>query len=240
MKRPFLFGLALAVASSACDGNVTGSTTQSTTSSTGGSSAEGGGGAASTGGTGGASSTGSTGGEATAGAGGAGGSSPCVEPEPLAPECSLGPKPASCGCAEEATALLPALAAAAKGAFEAGGALCGSAIPIPAVPPAGNYYRPCLQPGVDFQTGDSTTGWICLAFDMPSPIHCRYTYTQGSSPLTAARGGPDPVSGPESFEVSAEGDDDGDNVTSAFAITGQLDASGEMVLSPMFVDQPGE
>lgn len=168
-------------------------------------------------------------------------SGPCVEDAPFAPQCSNSAVVLTkCGCAEEALALLPMIAAAAKAAHEASGALCGSALPVPVVTPAGTYYMPCTGPGTDFQTGDSENGWVCLQVELPGPLHCRYAYTKGASPVTAASGGPDVVSTPESFEVSAEGDDDGDSITSAFAITGELQADGTMAIHPMFVHQPDE
>lgn len=104
--------------------------------------------------------------------------------------------------------------------------LCESAIPVPAVVPAGVKYQPG-RGGVDFDTGDATTGWKCLKFAMTMPMYYQYSYTKGSSPISAARGGPT-VSGAESFEAAAQGDLDGDHETSAFTIVGQTDAAGEL------------
>lgn len=174
------------------------------------------------------------------GAGGGGGNTLCTEPDPIAPACLLGPGQAVCKCSDEAAILLPMLANAAQSAFITGGDLCWSAISVPATVPAAKYYVPCSQFATDFHTGDVDTGWICLGISMPETIHCRYTYTKGSSPVTVAHGGPNGVNGAESFEVAAEGDQNGDGITSAFTITGQVNAGGQLVISPMFADKPQE
>ncbi len=109
-------------------------------------------------------------------------------------------------------------------------ALCASAAPVPATPPAGVKYQPGTG-GVDFDTGDSVTGWKCLRFSMTQAVYYKYTYTKGSSPLSSAKGSTATVSAPESFEAGAEGDLDGDAVTSVFAIVGQEDAAKEMRLA---------
>lgn len=109
-------------------------------------------------------------------------------------------------------------------------ALCASATAVPATPPAGVKYQPGTG-GVDFDTGDSVTGWKCLRFSMTQAVYYKYTYTKGSSPLSSAKGSTATVSAPESFEAGAEGDLDGDAVTSVFAIVGQEDAAKEMRLA---------
>jgi len=63
---------------------------------------------------------------------------------------------------------------------------------------------------------------------MKSPIRYRYSYRAGGGYLGPARGGPDP--GPDGFEVAAEGDLDGDGITSLFTITGQFDPTWNSVL----------
>jgi type IV pilus assembly protein PilA len=106
-------------------------------------------------------------------------------------------------------------------------ALCLNATPVPATVPAGVKYQPGTG-GVDFDTGDSISGWKCLKFSMTQAIYYRYTYTKGSSPLSSAKGLTPTVAAAESFEAGAEGDLDGDATTSAFAIVGQADAANEM------------
>jgi hypothetical protein len=164
----------------------------------------------------------------------------CLEDGLLTVPGSNSPIPAKCGCAQEAIQVLPALAAAAKASFLATGSLCGGTFPVPSSVPHDVYYMPGAAEGMDFHTGDATLGWKCLGVAMPQVIHCQYSYTKGASPRTAAAGGPHEVSAPESFEVAAEGDSDGDAATGILAITGQLDASGDFTLYPMLVVDPEE
>ncbi len=108
-------------------------------------------------------------------------------------------------------------------------ALCGTASIVPAAGiPAGTKYQPGTGNGVDFDSGDSITGWKCLKFSMTQAIYYRYSYTKGNSPVTSSHGGTPTVSGGESFETAAEGDLDGDAAPSAFALVGQADAANEM------------
>lgn len=114
--------------------------------------------------------------------------------------------------------------------------LCESAEPVPAIVPSGHKYQPSSLAGEDFQRGDQATGWPCLKFSLTAPHYYRYTYRRGSGYLGPKRGGPDP--GPNGFEVSAEGDLDGDGVTSLFTLAGKIDrTTGELVVSPqLFID----
>jgi type IV pilus assembly protein PilA len=112
-------------------------------------------------------------------------------------------------------------------------ALCTSttsAAGVPAVPPAGTKYQPGTG-GVDFDTGSGTDGWKCLKFSMTQAIYYKYTYVKGGSPLTQAKGGSPTVGAGETFEAGAEGNLDGDAVTSAFTLVGQADAANEMRIS---------
>jgi type IV pilus assembly protein PilA len=115
-------------------------------------------------------------------------------------------------------------------------ALCGSAVApgVPAVIPVGTKYQPgtgSQGAGVDFDTGTAVAGWKCLKFSMTQAIYYRYMYTKGSSPVTSAHGLNPVVADPESFEASAEGDLNGNGVTSAFVLVGAKDAAGEMRLA---------
>jgi len=58
------------------------------------------------------------------------------------------------------------------------------------------------------------------------PHYYQYSYSQRGPYKGPARGGPDP--GPNGFEAVAEGDLDGDGVTSLFTTTGTVDARGEL------------
>jgi len=68
-----------------------------------------------------------------------------------------------------------------------------------------------------------------LRFTLERPSYYQYDYRVGSGYKGPSRGGPDPGKG--GFEVSAEGDLDGDGKTSLFTMTGQI-VGGEIVLSP--------
>lgn len=121
-------------------------------------------------------------------------------------------------------------AAAGGNSTGANHALCGTATPVPAAIPKGTKYQPGTGT-VDFDTGDSITGWKCLKFSMTQAIYYKYSYTKGSSPVTSSHAGSPTVSAAESFEAAAEGDLDGDASPSAFALVGQQDAANEMRLS---------
>lgn len=131
----------------------------------------------------------------------------------------------------EARQSVGALARAAVAAFDRSHALCKSTKnPVPAsVPVKGRKYAPQFKEGADFRTGDEGTGWKCLQFMMTSPTHYRYDYRAGGDYKCVARGGVDP--GPDGFEASAEGDLDGDGVTSLFCATGKV-VKGSLVVDP--------
>jgi len=99
--------------------------------------------------------------------------------------------------------------------------LCDSATPVPAQVPKGTKVQPSSAPGADFQSGTPTAGWRCLRFEMTAPHHYQYEYRRGGPYKGPARGGPDP--GPFGFEISAEGDLDGDGKTSLFTRIGTID-----------------
>jgi len=123
------------------------------------------------------------------------------------------------------------VAAAGGNSTGASHALCGTALAVPLVVPLGTKYQPGSGNGVDFDSGDSVSGWKCLKFSMTQAVYYKYTYTKGSSPLTSAKGGSPVVAAAESFEAAAEGDLDGDAATSAFALVGAADAANEMRVS---------
>jgi hypothetical protein len=103
--------------------------------------------------------------------------------------------------------------------------LCKSAIPVPSKVPRGTKVLPAG--GQDFDTGDQERGWRCLKFTITEPIRYQYTYTVGGPYKGPKRGGPDP--GPNGFEIAAEGDLDGDGVTSLFTLVGVVDPKTDMV-----------
>ncbi|MBK6519561.1 MAG: hypothetical protein IPG04_36865 [Polyangiaceae bacterium] len=113
-------------------------------------------------------------------------------------------------------------------------ALCGSAIAVPAKVPAAMKYQPSNADGQDFNTGDASKGWRCLKFAMVEPMYYQYEVRVGTSYKGPSRGGPDP--GKNGFEISAEGDLDGDSKTSLFTLTGTLDPQlGVRLASETFI-----
>lgn len=140
----------------------------------------------------------------------------------------------------EARNTVSAIARAAKSAYErdaldtTGGSngakhrLCGAAIPVPASVPVGRKYVPSPS---DFESGDTVNGWKCLRFAVGMPMYYQYEYRVGGNYKGPARGGRDP--GPDGFEVSAEGDLDGDGIKSLFVQTGRIDrATNTVTLDP--------
>jgi hypothetical protein len=113
-------------------------------------------------------------------------------------------------------------------------ALCKSAQPVPTAVPHGVKFA--SQPS-EWETGDAQRGWRCLKFALSAPQYYRYTYTAGGPYKGPARGGPDP--GPDGFEVAAEGDLNGDGVTSLYTRVGTVDRqTGTVELSPaIFIDK---
>ncbi len=141
--------------------------------------------------------------------------------------------------AAEAKSTLSAVGRAAITAFERGQlgasgavvhALCRSATAVPAKVPRGVKHLPSVRPGDDWHTGDDASGWRCLRFELPEPHYFRYGYSAGGPYKGPALGGPDP--GPDGFEVTAEGDLDGDGETSLFTLAGRVDpTTGAVVLA---------
>jgi hypothetical protein len=136
----------------------------------------------------------------------------------------------------EARNTVAAIARGAAASYEREGIdgahrFCSSAPSVPAGVPSGRKYQPNSADGQDFRSGDASTGWRCLKFELTTPHYYQYSYRQGGDYLGPARGGPDP--GPFGFEAAAVGDLDGDGVTSLFTRTGRIDPrTGNVVLSP--------
>lgn len=118
-------------------------------------------------------------------------------------------------------------------------ALCTSALNrVPAVVPGGNKYQPNSADGVDFQTGDSLTGWKCLKFAINQPIYYSYSYNAGAGYI--AVNAPNP--GATGFEAAAQGDLDNDGLFSTFARGGTVNAATGTVrlATQVFVEQEFE
>jgi hypothetical protein len=130
--------------------------------------------------------------------------------------------------ASEAKNTIGAIARGVVGAYEredlsGGHKLCPSAPPVPAAVPRGTKVAASVDAGVDYQH----PSWDCLRFAMSMPQYYQYEYRVGGPYKGPARGGPD--AGPEGFEISAEGDLDGDGVTSLFTMTGKVDPTTKSV-----------
>ena len=136
-----------------------------------------------------------------------------------------------------------AIARGAQGAYEreqmgvgglAAHKLCESAQAVPATVPKGAKYQPSSEKGRDYETGSPLAGWKCLKFSMPGSQYFQYDYRRGGGYKGPARGGPNP--GKDGFEISAEGDLDGDGKTSLFTITGAVDRTTNSVkLGKLFI-----
>lgn len=116
--------------------------------------------------------------------------------------------------------------------------LCNSAVVVPATVPAGTKYQPSNAPGSDFHTGSSTDGWLCLGYNMSTPIYYQYSYFKGNNYLSPALGGPDP--GSEGFEAAARGDLNGDATLSTLARSGTIVGKQLRVSTQIFVHQETE
>jgi type IV pilus assembly protein PilA len=105
--------------------------------------------------------------------------------------------------------------------------LCGSSSRVPASPPRATKYAPSMAEGADFNAGDANSGWKCLGFSLSTPIYYAYRYEKGagSGKSGATANG---------FEVSAEGDLDGNGVRSFFARGADV-RNGAVVLSTQMV-----
>jgi type IV pilus assembly protein PilA len=99
-------------------------------------------------------------------------------------------------------------------------ALCLSAgNNVPQAIPQNKKYQPNTAVGSDFNTGNSTTGWICLKFHINSPIYYSYSYKQGGGFIDAT------TSAAGDFEAAAQGDLDGNGTNSYFGRGGTINAT---------------
>jgi len=107
-------------------------------------------------------------------------------------------------------------------------ALCGSAGAVPGgVPPLGKKYQPNTANGNDYDTGDATTGWKCLKFNITQPHYYQYSYVVNS--MFAAPGNTGAPCNTDCYEAGARGDLDGDSTLSMFARTGQINTGTQQL-----------
>lgn len=101
----------------------------------------------------------------------------------------------------------------------------------------GIKYTPSMGNNVDFETGDSQTGWKCLKFNMSSPSYFMYGYNAKPRSTIALAGalfttsaGNLTTSGTAAFFVAeAQGDLDGDTRPSAFGLAAGIDSATQQL-----------
>ena len=114
-------------------------------------------------------------------------------------------------------------------------AFCGTSSKVPAVPPPAKKYQPSTAKGADFDTGDSLTGWKCLRFSITEPVYYSYFYAKGIGPFAAGSLGT-----ANGFEVSAQGDLDGNSLFSTFARGADLRNGTPVIATDMYIDNEFE
>jgi type IV pilus assembly protein PilA len=95
-------------------------------------------------------------------------------------------------------------------------------------------YQPNPAPGNDYQTGDTVTGWRCLKFQINSPQYYQYRFRVGGPPVnvTLPHGGAPPgLDENNTWSAAAQGDLDGDDVTSWFILMGYIRDDGQVVIA---------
>jgi prepilin-type N-terminal cleavage/methylation domain-containing protein len=120
--------------------------------------------------------------------------------------------------------------------------LCDAATSVPSSMSSvkARKYQPNPAAGADYSTGDGFTGWRCLKFSISSPQYYQYRYKTGGPPVevTLPQGGnPQGLSADNSWSASAQGDLDGDDVTSWFVLNGYITDSRVVVQAPAIATQ---
>jgi hypothetical protein len=106
---------------------------------------------------------------------------------------------------------------------------------------ASRRAQPRKQDGAERRPRTDERG--LASFEVTTPQHYQYEYRVGGLYKGPVRGGPDP--GPGAIEISAEGDLDGDGVTSLVTLTLKVDPATKSLrlaeqpfTSPASVDTP--
>ena len=96
-------------------------------------------------------------------------------------------------------------------------ALCGGANDVPgaAATIKGRKYQPNNTGTGDFSSGDSTSGWVCLRFQVDQASWYQYQYARPNT---------------SQFSAQARGDLDGDDTMSTFQRGGQV-TNGQLTMS---------
>jgi type IV pilus assembly protein PilA len=108
--------------------------------------------------------------------------------------------------------------------------LCPSAshpIPLSMASVSGKKYQSSPSEWEEDSRRDG--GFHCLGFALSLPQYFRYTYRAHGVGLPG-----------DGFEAIAEGDLNGDGVTSRFIVSGQIDAHGTLVVAPNIVETTPE
>jgi type IV pilus assembly protein PilA len=125
------------------------------------------------------------------------------------------------------------------------GGLCGNATSVPQsfAKVQKQKYQPSAASGVDYNTGDSVTGWKCLRFSVDDPQYYQYSYGTGGAAVdvTLPKGGRPPgLSEDHSWNATARGDIDGDGKSSWFVLEGYITTDGRVVQAPWIGIQDSE
>jgi len=105
--------------------------------------------------------------------------------------------------------------------------LCSTTTAVPTFVPRGTKYLP--------KEADWGQDWHCLRFQITDPFRYQYRYIAAGPFRAPERGGPNP--GNAGFEASAEGDLNGDGVTSLFTVQGIVDAKGPRLDKQLFISK---
>jgi type IV pilus assembly protein PilA len=107
--------------------------------------------------------------------------------------------------------------------------LCASAsasVPATIASVTGHKYQSTAS---DWNTDKATkAGFYCLKFVIDEPQYYMYSYA-----AQATSGGSNPAN---SFTASAQGDTDGNGVSSLFQVVGQLDSANRVTISPQILE----
>lgn len=115
--------------------------------------------------------------------------------------------------------------------------LCGTASKVPSGgPPQAKKYQPSTVATDDFNSGDTTNGWKCLKFQMTEATYFQYWYEKGGATTSAAQSGADS----NGFEVSAQGDLDGNGTKSTFARGATIRNGAVVVGTELYIDKEYE
>ncbi|XXU00864.1 prepilin-type N-terminal cleavage/methylation domain-containing protein [Sorangium sp. So ce834] len=111
--------------------------------------------------------------------------------------------------------------------------LCSDAVTVPNAfyRVQGVKYRPDPRPGVDYNTGSPTAGWMCLGFEVNHPQSYQYRYRLGGSPMpVSVNHFPEDVPLDRRWAAYARGDLDADGTHAWFALDGYM-KDGQVVFA---------